>query len=103
MSEEILQLVDNIEQELRRLNVWSELAPSSEAIASTAPFCMDTLHFSQWLQWLFLPRVRAIIESGGVLPTGANIKPYAEEALRVEKLPPDNLLKCMGEFDRLMN
>ena len=102
MSKEVILLLEEIEQELRRQNTWMAMPPSPEAMASTTPFCMDTMAFSQWLQWIFAPRVRAIVEQGGALPTGSNIKPYAEEALRVEQLEAAKLLELMERFDRLM-
>ena len=81
MSQEILRLLDAIETELRNQNAWTQMPPSMEALSSTTPFCMDTMHLSQWLQWLFIPRVKAIIDAGAALPQGSNIKSYAEEAL----------------------
>lgn len=96
-------LLENIEQELRHQNVWMAMPPSSEAMASTTPFCMDTMTFSQWLQWVFVPRVRAIVEQGGSLPKGSDIKPYAEEAIKVERLEAGRLLVLMEQFDQIMN
>ena len=102
MSNEATLLLDELEQELRRQNVWLATPQSPEAMASTTPFCMDTMAFSQWLQCFFVPRVRAIIEQGTALPSGSNIKPYAEEALRLEKLEMEKLLELMELFDQLM-
>ncbi|OED42651.1 glyoxalase I [Endozoicomonas sp. (ex Bugula neritina AB1)] len=97
------RLLDCVEQELRRQNVWMAMPPSPEAMSSTTPFCMDTMTFSQWLQWVFVPRVRAILDQGAMLPNGSDIKPYAEEAIRVEKLEAPELLSLMEQFDRLMS
>ncbi len=57
-----------IERELRALGVWAMEAPSLEALASQEPFCVDTLSFEQWLQWIFLPRMKTILEEGGHFP-----------------------------------
>ena len=102
MSEEVTLLLNHIEQELRRQNVWATMPPSPEAMASTTPFCMDTMAFSQWLQWVFMPRVRSILDQGGRLPTGSNIKPYAEEAIKAEGLEAEKLLTHMEQFDHIM-
>ena len=53
-----------IERELRVLGWWQEQAPSAEALASQEPFCVDTLTFEQWLQWIFLPRMKQLLEAG---------------------------------------
>ena len=102
MSVQIIQLLDDMEAELRALECWQAMPPSPEAMSSDVPFCMDAMAFSQWLQWLFIPRVRAIVEQGGALPKGANIKPYAEEALTVEKVASEKLLSLVEAFDVLM-
>ncbi|WP_419533974.1 YqcC family protein [Endozoicomonas sp.] len=103
MSEEVIVLLEAIESELRRQDVWLPMPPSVEAMASTTPFCMDTMAFSQWLQWIFVPRVRAIIDGGGSLPKGSNIKSYAEEALPLERLEGEKLLLIIEQFDLLMS
>lgn len=103
MSAKIIQLLEAMEAELKTLNCWQAIPPSPEAMASEVPFCMDSMPFSQWLQWLFIPRVRAIVEHGGELPKGANIKPYAEEALVVEQVSSEELLRLVEQFDLLMS
>ncbi|WP_422450583.1 MULTISPECIES: YqcC family protein [unclassified Endozoicomonas] len=103
MSEEVIVLLDAMESELRRQDVWLPMPPSVEAMNSTTPFCMDTMAFSQWLQWIFVPRVRAIMDGGGTLPKDSNIKSYAEEALPLERLESEKLLLIIEQFDRLMS
>ena len=78
MDERLPALADqllHIERELRLLGWWSAQAPSAEALASQEPFCVDTLSFAQWLQWIFLPRMKLIIESDAVLPARSSIRP----------------------------
>ncbi len=103
MMHDVISLLDAMEQELKRLALWEGLPPSPEAMASTTPFCMDTLRLSQWLQWIFIPRVRAIIDHGAGLPVGANMTPYAEEALAVDGVHSAVLLDIIGQFDQLMS
>ncbi|WP_422135559.1 YqcC family protein [Endozoicomonas sp. ALD040] len=103
MSTEVRELLIALEAELKRLDCWQASPPSAQALASTTPFCMDTMGFTQWLQWLFIPRVHAILDQGADLPKGSNIKPYAEEALMVEKIEATHLLVLVERFDCLMN
>lgn len=61
------QLADcllRIEMELRQLQLWEQERPPEEAFASTEPFCIDTLAFTQWLQFVFLERMSVLIENG---------------------------------------
>ena len=40
-----------IEIELRRIDAWESEPPSPEALQSAQPFAVDTLEFTQWLQF----------------------------------------------------
>lgn len=103
MSKEVIDLLDALEQELRRLNIWCSTPPSPEAMASSAPFCLDSMTCSQWLQWVFAPRVRALLDRGGPLPKGSDIASYAQVALPAEGLHSDDLMRIIAQFDQLMN
>ncbi|WP_263081230.1 YqcC family protein [Endozoicomonas sp. Mp262] len=102
MKNDVLALLTAMEQELKTLGLWETMPPSIEALSSATPFCMDTLRMTQWLQWLFIPRVRAILDQGAALPVGANMKPYAEEAFSVDGVKSVTLLEIIGQFDQLM-
>lgn len=53
--QKLLDQLQQLEDELRGQSLWSAVAPSPEARASTMPFMYDTLKLQQWLQWVFLP------------------------------------------------
>jgi uncharacterized protein YqcC (DUF446 family) len=72
-------LLIDIECELRRAGFWSSELPSPEALASVEPFCVDTLDFHQWLQFVLIPRMRELIETRAPLPSACNITAMAEE------------------------
>lgn len=91
-----------IERELRVLGWWQESAPSDEALASQEPFCVDTLAFEQWLQWIFLPRMKQLLETGAALPSVSGIQPMAEMVYREQPGVARRLLELLGEFDRLL-
>ncbi len=89
-----------IERELRVLGLWASVPPSPVALASAEPFCVDTLEFEEWLQWIFLPRMKAILEEGQPLPSVSGIHPMAEVVYR--ERPVGGLLAALLEFDRLI-
>lgn len=91
-----------IERELRTLGWWSETPPSAEALASQTPFCVDTLAFEQWLQWIFLPRMKVIIENDLELPHASGIRVMAEEVYRERLAEAGGLLAALGAFDQLI-
>jgi uncharacterized protein YqcC (DUF446 family) len=91
-----------IEQELRSLGWWAAVSPSDDALASQAPFCVDTLAFEQWLQWIFLPRMKVILENDLELPRSSGIRAMAEEVYRERLSEVGRLLDALGAFDRLI-
>lgn len=91
-----------VERELRLLGLWSVEAPSPEALASQQPFCVDTLDFEAWLQWIFLPRMKMLIEAGAELPAASGIAAMAEEVFRAQALEVKGLLAALQAFDSLI-
>ncbi|WP_455232362.1 YqcC family protein [Geopseudomonas aromaticivorans] len=92
-----------IERELRLLGWWGSVMPAEERLASQEPFCLDSLALEEWLQWIFLPRMKAIIEQGVGLPGACAIQPMAEQSWRAEGARVAALLALLAEFDRLIN
>jgi uncharacterized protein YqcC (DUF446 family) len=91
-----------IERELRYMALWTDEAPSEAAMASVEPFCVDTMDFSQWLQWIFLPRMKSIIEQGAALPETSGIRSMAE-VVYSETSEARPLLDALGRFDQIIS
>lgn len=91
-------LID-IEAVLRQLRLWQSDAPDSAALASTAPFCFDTLTLPQWLQFVFIPRMYELLESDANLPESCAIAPMAEEYFSGSELPVRPLLVHLASLD----
>lgn len=100
MYQRITLLLNQIEAELRQLQLWSPVPPDSAALASTLPFCCDTLPFEQWLQFVFLPRMRALVEGRLPLPTKSGISAMAEEALAPITTDKVLLIQRIAELDQ---
>lgn len=92
-------LLNELEDELRRLEYWSDVPPSASAMASQEPFAVDTLTLPEWLQWIYLQRLRALLEAGAELPTGALVKPYAEEYFAAKGGPAGELIGIIDRID----
>lgn len=106
MDGRVLQLADHlllIEQELHVLGWWSLQSPTQADLASQEPFCVDTLSFEQWLQWVFLPRMKSIIELDQPLPAASGIQPMAEMVYADRPARVSELLQLLGAFDRLIS
>ncbi|WJW75654.1 YqcC family protein [Thiohalobacter sp. IOR34] len=88
-AQQLADLLDRLEAELRRQRLWEANPPSAAALASPLPFCHDTLAFHQWLQWVLIPRLRALLDAGRPLPHDSAIAPMGEEMFR--DYPEDTL------------
>ena len=91
-----------IERELRLQGWWSETPPSEQALASQQPFCVDSMAFEQWLQWVFLPRMKQMLETEAQLPSVSGIRPMAEQVYSARVEQAAELIRALGEFDRLI-
>lgn len=102
MHTEVAEILIDIEAELRRLQLWQSEAPPADDLASTQPFCIDTLTLPQWLQFIFLPRMHALVRERGALPSACGILPMAEEYFRNSRLPVRPLFLALDRMDRLL-
>ncbi len=75
-------LLDQLQNQLKAEHLWASVAPSQEALTSTQPFCVDTLPFEQWLQFVMLVRFSHLVATKGVLPTQCDITPMALDAFK---------------------
>ena len=94
-----------IERELRTQGWWGEVEPSVEALSSVEPFSVDTLDFEQWLQWIFLPRMKMIHEQDLPLPNASGIQEMAEMVFAQRNLGGKDrqLQVLLKEFDLLIS
>jgi uncharacterized protein YqcC (DUF446 family) len=94
-------LLEALVAELQRHDLWGDQPPPAQALASTAPFCHDSLAFHEWLQWLFIPRVRALISLRGPLPRDCNIAPMAEVSYAEAGWDSTELVDLLRAIDRI--
>jgi len=93
-------LLLELEREMRRHELWASDEPTEHAMQSTAPFSADRLAIEEWLQWIFIPAIKSIIENDGELPEKCEIHPYAEEYLSPGPDQPSTLLQLIREIDQ---
>lgn len=101
--QQLHQLLLDIEAEMRAWSLWSATAPSAEALSSPQPFCVDTLNFWEWVQWVMLPRFGAMIEQRQALPQGSHMLPMAEQALLNSQVKSSKLLDYFAALDQLLS
>jgi uncharacterized protein YqcC (DUF446 family) len=103
MRTEVAEVLIDIEAQLRRLNLWDKVPPAESALASTEPFCVDTLTLPQWLQFVFLPTLYRMLEEEQALPERCGIAPMAEEFFRGSGLATTDLIRALHQVDELLS
>ena len=102
ISLRIADVILEVEANLRINGKWDKKQPPASALASSQPFCIDTLKFEQWLQWIFLPRIKQILEEQQPLPKQSGIYQYAEDYLKKSEPGTNTLLTLIKQFDDLI-
>jgi uncharacterized protein YqcC (DUF446 family) len=103
MQTEVAEVLIDIEAQLRQMGQWDKIPPSTEALASSQPFCVDTLTLPQWLQFIFLPTLYRMLEDGQTLPGRCGIAPMAEEFFRGTGLATDQLVDALLRMDEMLS
>ncbi|MDU0356088.1 YqcC family protein [Paraglaciecola aquimarina] len=75
---EVETLLIKLESCLKNSQIWSDIVPPEEALASKVPFAYDTMALESWLQFIFIPQIRYLIRSNQMLPNDMALYPMAE-------------------------
>ncbi|HET7845465.1 MAG TPA: YqcC family protein [Xanthomonadales bacterium] len=90
--------LDAIEAELRRIGWWQATPLSPEQMQFTQAFGADTMAFSQWLQFVFVPNAREAVAGKRPLPRRSMVGAQAvREFDGVEEA--EQLCSLLSSFD----
>jgi len=95
-------IILELEMALRQHQLWEYESPSPQALQSSQPFCMDTLRFTQWLQFVFIVRIKDIIETAAPLPRRSGIVAIAEENFKGVSYDATAIIRSLAQFDALI-
>ncbi len=98
--EEVAKKIQAIEEEMKRIGFYQTEPLRDEQWNFKEAFAMDTMAYQQWLQFVFIPRVKEIIESNGEFPKTSMV---GVQAMREFNGDPSagKLISMLGEFDRM--
>lgn len=110
--ENAMTIYQELDVALRRLeatmmaaNLWRMERPSEAAFASQQPFCVDTMSLPQWLRFVFVARLDALVEARGALPAKCEVAPVVDTFLAQQGVKATDrllVLKAVEEIDRLV-
>ncbi|WP_299771184.1 YqcC family protein [uncultured Pseudoteredinibacter sp.] len=101
-AEQMAALLIDLEAALRKTGQWQSTAPSAEALTSTQPFCVDTLDFCQWLQFIFIPRIQFMLEQKIDLPAVSGIAAMAEEVYKADGHILNSVVPTLNNIDQCL-
>ncbi|HEU4729225.1 MAG TPA: YqcC family protein, partial [Kofleriaceae bacterium] len=83
---------------MKRSGAWEVARPADDAIADLGAFGGRTMAFEQWLRWVFVPRVEALIASEGPWPPTSQV---AARAVREADTSPAlaGVVDALAAFD----
>lgn len=99
----LMALLLKLEAVLKQLELWQSTPPSAHALQSTVPFCYDTMPLSSWLQFVFLPKMSALLASEAALPPSMAIIPLAELVYADHREAYAPLFAVLSELEQCLN
>ncbi|WP_428239796.1 YqcC family protein [Gynuella sp.] len=97
----LTNLLAELENELKHLDYWRAFPPDPQAFMSEQPFCVDTMELHQWLQFVFIARLNALLEGNLPLPSASGVYPMAEQVFG-ENDRHERLLKIIDAIDGVL-
>lgn len=95
----VLLKLQQIETEMRRIDLWQVTPLEAEQYDFRAAFAGDTMSFPQWLQFIFLPNARRAAASDN-FPSKSQVGTKAvREFDGMDEA--SNLIQLLSEFDAL--
>lgn len=96
---QLSQILLELSEHMQAYDLWAAEVPSAEDLKSDKPFCVDTLSFEKWLQFVMLPTFLNMIEQGIPLPEQCDISPMAQEMWKQEYT---EVQACIQSIDALI-
>ena len=101
LRQAVVRYADRIEAEMRSIGFWQNEPLRPEQMEFTQAFALDTMTYAQWLQFVFLPRVREAA-AANQFPSGSGV---GTQAVREFDGSPEagDLITLLAEFDALFD
>ncbi len=101
--QQLAALLTELEVQLRLLQCWQSTRPSKQSLASVEPFAIDTLSFTQWLQFIFIEKMSLLLQLKLPLPTSMEIAPMASEYFKMKNVNSREVISLIERIDLVIN
>lgn len=100
--QEVEVLLKKLADSIHKAGLRADNRPSKEALASQQPFALDVMPFENWLQFIFLPKMEALVENHLPLPDKLALMPVAAQRFADTEKHAE-LLRVIRQIDELFN
>ncbi|MFG6667567.1 YqcC family protein [Halomonas sp. HNIBRBA4712] len=95
------QALRELEAAMKAADLWRMPAPEASAFESQQPFCVDTMSLPQWLRFVFIARLDALVDASGPLPAKCEVAPAMAAYLQKEKVRASDQLLVVQAVERV--
>ncbi|EHJ92193.1 hypothetical protein KUC_2138 [Vreelandella boliviensis LC1] len=90
-----------LEASMKAADLWRMPTPDAEAFASQQPFCIDTMSLPQWIRFVFIARLNALIDARAAMPAKCEVAPAVAAYLQQEKTPAHHQLLIVRAVEKV--
>ncbi|MGS2743947.1 YqcC family protein [Halomonas sp. LS-001] len=95
------EALDELESTLKMSHLWQVETPTEEAFNSQQPFCVDTMSMPQWLRFVFIGRLQALVDARGAMPAKCDVAPAVEVYLQQAQVSSSDQRRIMQAVERI--
>lgn len=99
----LMNLLNELQTELKLAGLWSDTEPSEVALSSIQPFGLDTLTFYEWLQFVLVKKLRLICDRRESLPDSSDVTAMAEEIFKSDGITASAVICILRKIDRFIS
>ncbi len=90
-----------LEAAMKAANLWRMPTPEASAFASQQPFCIDTMSLPQWVRFVFIARLNALIDANAPMPAKCDVAPAVAAYLMQEKVRASDQVLVVRAVERV--
>lgn len=99
----VSEILSELKNEMLRAKIWSDIKPSDDAFNSRQPFCYDTMTFEDWLQYVLIDRLKAIIVMKKELPVSSGVAEMAQQVWASDVKAKAGVIDVLACLDVLLS
>ncbi|OLO04390.1 MULTISPECIES: YqcC family protein [Salinicola] len=101
--DELARALRELKTTLIEAELWEVSPPDPQAFDSQQPFCVDTMVLPQWLRYVFMARLQALVDARATLPASCAVAPAMEVWLKdVPASRREPVVRELAAVDRIV-